>query len=213
MSDLTLFHLYGSPNNTKVRIALGYFGVDYERVAVDFQDRAPVIAASGQPLTPAITDGDTAMFDSSAILRYLEANHSGEQSIFAMEPAVVHEIEDWERRTRGGGFGAPVGMMFGQFFKPEGEREAGVIEAAQEQFAEQCREVDAALGSDEYLVQNRLTAADCCIAPILNFGAPTDEFRKNAASDIGDFIMGNLAVPDDCPNVRAYIARVMAFDR
>lgn len=208
---LTLHQLYGSPNNVKVRIALGFLGVEFEAVDADFMDRASVVAASGQPLTPAIVDGDVRLFDSSAILRYLDANHGGERRLFGTNAETVRAIEEWERRTRGGGFGAPVGTLFREFFSPE--KDEAAQSAAAREFGEQCREIEAALGAADYLVDGRLTAADCCIAPILVFGAPTETFRERAGGEIGDFIMERLQVPEDCPRTRAYVERVMAFDR
>jgi glutathione S-transferase len=210
MSKLKLYQLFGSPNNTKVRLALGFLGLDYERVDVDPMDRATIVAASGQPLTPALVDGDIRMFDSSAILRYLDANRSRGARLFSEDAEVLHEIEAWEQKTRGGGFAAPIGMLFRAYFSPEHD-EALLAEAASG-FEDRCRAVEEALGDADYLVDERLTAADCSVVPILNFGAPTDSFRRQAASELGDFIMGHLNVPDDCPGVRAYIERVMAFD-
>jgi GST-like protein len=210
MTQLKLYSLYGSPNNTKVRIALGFLGLDYERVEVDPMDRASIVAASGQPLTPALVDGDIRMFDSSAILRYLDANRSRGARLFSEDPEVLHQIESWEQKTRGGGFSTPIGMLYRAYFAPE--RDEAVLSEAAMSFEERCRVVEEALGDSDYLVDGRLTAADCSVVPILNFGAPTETFRRQAASEIGDFIMGHLSVPDDCPNVRSYVERVMAYD-
>lgn len=210
MTQLKLYQLFGSPNNTKVRIALGYLGLDYERIDVDPMDRASIVAASGQPLTPALVDGEVRMFDSSAILRYLDANKSRGLRLFSEDPDVLHQIEAWEQRTRGGGFSSPIGMLYRAFFSAD--RDETVLAEAASGFEDRCRVVEEALGDAEFLVDDRLTAADCSVVPILNFGAPTESFRSRAASEIGDFIMGHLSVPEDCPGVRAYIERVMAYD-
>jgi len=64
-----------SPNNTKVRMALRFKGIDFEAVPVDPFDRAPVLAVSGQELTPVIEDRGIVLHDSEAILHYLDANY------------------------------------------------------------------------------------------------------------------------------------------
>lgn len=79
---LKLFELGPSPNNTKVRMALGYKGIPFEVVPVDPRDRSTVRAVSGQDLTPVIEDRGVVLPDSEAILHYLDANYRDTPRLF-----------------------------------------------------------------------------------------------------------------------------------
>jgi glutathione S-transferase len=116
-TNLTLHELTGSPNNVKARIALGYKGLQYDRKPLDLNDfpgnRESVVKLSRQPRLPVLQHGQTVIFDSGAILRYLEANFPDTPPIFVSDYAAHGEIEQWEvfSRTQ---IGEPIGMMFGQ---------------------------------------------------------------------------------------------------
>ncbi|MGH2394904.1 MAG: glutathione S-transferase N-terminal domain-containing protein, partial [Candidatus Limnocylindria bacterium] len=64
----TLLEFHRSPNSVKVRVALGYKGLEYEIREMMAADRAPMIEAAGWPLVPILLDGDVVMRDSAAIL-------------------------------------------------------------------------------------------------------------------------------------------------
>jgi glutathione S-transferase len=213
MTDLTLYDLHGSPNSVKVRLALGFLDLPYEKVSIQPMDRAPVIEASGQPQCPAIKHGEVRMFDSSAILRYLDANLAGDKRLYSADREEIWHIEQWEMKTRGGGFGEPIGIAFTQAFAEV--KDPAEAQRAQELFAERCKTVEDALGDDETLCCGRLTAADLCVVPLLAYGQLPDGFieKSGPAADLCRFISDMLTIPDDCPKTRAYVERVMAFDR
>jgi len=212
MTDLTLYDLHGSPNSVKVRLALGYLGLPFEKVAVQPMDRAAVIEASGQPLCPAITHGATRLYDSSAILRYLDANLAGDKRLYSADREELRHIEQWELKTRGGGFGEPVGVAFQQAFAEV--KDPAEAERGQQLFAERCETVEEALGDNETLCCGRLTAADLCVVPLLAYGQLPDGFieKSGPAVDLCRLISDMLTIPEDCPKTRAYVRRVMAFD-
>ena len=58
MSNLILHELTGSPNNVKVRIALGYKGLEYDRRPLELNDfpgdRSAVVKVSRQPRLPVL---------------------------------------------------------------------------------------------------------------------------------------------------------------
>ncbi len=101
---LKLYELPPSPNNMKVRIALGYKKLDYERLPLQFDDypgdRTEIVKVSRQPLTPVLAHGDTVIFDSGAILRYLEANFPEAPTIFSGDIDTMRKIEEWEWMAR-----------------------------------------------------------------------------------------------------------------
>jgi glutathione S-transferase len=58
-----------------VALAAGHKSVELEWVDVDTHDRSPVEAVSGQRLVPVLVDGDEVVFDSPAVLEWLERRY------------------------------------------------------------------------------------------------------------------------------------------
>jgi glutathione S-transferase len=75
---LAVIHLYRfrfSTNVERVTLALAHKNLEVESIWVDPRDRSPVEQLSGQQLVPVIDDGGRVVFDSTAILRYLEERY------------------------------------------------------------------------------------------------------------------------------------------
>ncbi len=206
MKTLRLYDLAPSPNNVKVRIALAHKGLAYERIPVDPTNRSKLVELSGQPLTPVLTHGDTVLFDSNAILRYLEANVAREPRLFAPDRDTMKAIEAWELRARGD-FGAPISLIFGQFFAAE--RDAGRIEEANDLLEDCAHELERHLEDKPYLVGQHLSAADCCVAPLLWYGCLSEADAKNLGGPIPAFFREHLRLPEGLPRTRAWVRRVV----
>ena len=160
MSDkLTLHELTGSPNNVKVRIALGYKGLKYDRKPIELDgfpgDRSSVAKLSRQPRLPLLLDDQTVIFGSDAILRYLEANFPDTPPIFDEDYQTFGEIEQWELFVRTQ-LGEPIGMIFGQAFSPEPDTQ--VIAKANELLNDRTGALEDKLNTGEFLVGEHLTA-------------------------------------------------------
>jgi glutathione S-transferase len=206
-----LHELTGSPNSVKIRIALGYKGLDYERQPVDLDDfpgdRATAVSLSRQPRFPILQHGDAVIFDSSAILRYIEANFRETPSIFTDDYATFGEIETWEAFASTQ-IGPPIGMAFGQAFAPEADLDA--LAQANEMLSDCTAELEQKVGADKFLVGDGLTAADIvCAAPLYL----TDMTAEMAAQHpITQFFGDNLKLGDDRPQTREWLRRLMAYD-
>ena len=111
--SLKLYDLTPSPNNIKVRCALAYKKLSYERILVDPANREAVVKVSTQPLTPTLLHGDTVVFDSYAILRYLDANFPETPRLFSTDRPTLKSIEAWELYARTD-VGPGISMAFGQ---------------------------------------------------------------------------------------------------
>src|SRR5439155_10494766 len=107
-SVIRLYRFRFSTNVERVTLALAYKGLDVESVWVDPDDRSPVEQVSGQPLVPVIADEERVVFDSTAILSYLE-QHYPEPPLYPREEAQRAAMDvyiDWfiasvsGRRTR-----------------------------------------------------------------------------------------------------------------
>ncbi|TDI13437.1 MAG: glutathione S-transferase family protein [Acidobacteria bacterium] len=211
---LTLKDLALSPNNVKVRIALGYKGLEYEREPLEFNeldkfpgDRSPVVQLSRQPRLPVLQDGQTVLFGSDAILRYLEANFPDTPPIFVDDYQAFGEIEQWEifARTQ---IGEPMGMIFGQAFATKADSE--VVGKANRLINDRTGTLEDKLNTGEFLVGDHLTAADiACASPLYL----ADLTEKNAASHpIAGFFQAHLKLGEGREKTRAWVRRVMAYD-
>jgi glutathione S-transferase len=74
---IRLYQLERCPWCAAARQGLANVGQEYETVEVPREraSRDEVIALSGQPLVPVIVDGDTVVWDSRRIVRYLYATY------------------------------------------------------------------------------------------------------------------------------------------
>jgi glutathione S-transferase len=99
-----MVRLYRAPFSTnveRVALALAHKGVPIESVGISYDDRSAVERVSGQGLVPVIEDGDTVVYDSAAILEYLEREYP-EPPLFPADSARRAEMRlfiDWFNRV------------------------------------------------------------------------------------------------------------------
>jgi glutathione S-transferase len=208
---LTLHEVSGSPNNIKVRIALGYKGLTYDRIPVDFSEGFPgnrdaVIAASTQARTPVLVDGDRSLFDSGAILRYLDCNFPDTPRLYSDDYARMGEIEEWEMYGKTE-LGAPLGMMFGQAMSPEPD--LAVCKQASGLLNEATGRIETALENSPFVLGDAMSAADVVTAPaVLLSLLPEGE----GGSPIHAFFQAHLHLGDGRDRTREWMKRVMSHD-
>jgi len=214
---LTLHELPPSPNSIKIRLALGLKQIPCELRAIDPSDpaRASLVEVSGQPLAPVLVDhaadGDRVVFDSFAIMRYLDANYreTGPR-LYSADRDAIRAIEDWETYARLS-LGEVIGMIFGQAFAPESD--PAVVERANVLLQERVGRVEEALAERDYLCGDAPNAADLTAAPFLLYGTldPSQISEGDPFAGIQTFFANNLRL-GEAPKTRAWIARVMALD-
>lgn len=213
---LTLYELPPSPNSIKIRLALGLKQIECERVTINPMDRATLVEVSGQPLAPVLvdgaSDGDRVVFDSFAIMRYLDANHRDQgPRLYSSDRDTIRTIEDWEVYARSS-LGEVIGMIFGQAFAPA--TDPAVIERANVLLNERVARVEEALSSSDYLCGDAPNAADLTAAPFLLYGTldPADySAEAEGFASIQAFFANHLKL-GEAPKTRAWIARVMELD-
>lgn len=168
MSEVVLYDLWPSPNNMKVRIALKYKGISHRTIPIEMGDRvrSEIVELSGQPLTPVIQHGDSVVFDSAAIVRYLEANFLETPRLFSSDRASMEEIEKLETWSRYE-LSKPLYMVFGEMMKmmEGGTPDAAVCASASTQLNEMTADIEARLQDKPFLLGDALTAADATAAP------------------------------------------------
>jgi glutathione S-transferase len=206
MTNLKLHLLPPSPNNTKVLVALAYKGVDFDVELVnpgDPNNRESIIADTGQCLTPAIIHNGVKLFDSSAILRYIDCNFPGPR-LYAEDRAAHKEIEGWENYQRSQ-IGPHLGSAFGMFFS--GEADDARVAQVNQGLNDATAKLEEALEGKDWLVGDSMTAADIVVACVLNFSCLNDE--EAAQSKVWKWMQQHFDLGANRENCRAHAHRVM----
>ncbi len=195
MPHQLVIHGFETSNNIKVRVALGYKRIPYEFRAVDPSDRTEIVRISGQHLTPVMVHDDRVLFDSAAILRYLEANFPDTPRLFGTSHREQWAIEEFELFARA--------ILAGPMMEIVHRRVAGgTIDNVMQQrcsmdFARSAKRLAEALGDREWLVGQRMSAADVTAAAVM--------YRVRCA--------GIFELPPAVDQIDGWVDRVMAFDR
>jgi glutathione S-transferase len=203
---LKLYDLAASPNNIKVRVALGYKKLPFEKIPVDPAKRDELVRVSGQPLAPVLLHGDTVVYDSYAITRYVDANFPGTPRLYSSDRETIKAIESWELFGRNEP-GPAISMMFGQMRAPAVDPEK--VKRANEIVNRAASRIEETLAEREWLVGTAPTAADFAVGTMLYMGA----LPEGALGPVvGAFFRKHVAI-SGAPKTKAWVGRIMAWDR
>jgi glutathione S-transferase len=110
-----------SPYCWRTRMALAHKGLDVETIAWRFTDR-DALAFSGQARVPVIRDGETVVFDSWEIARYLVRQYPGKPSLFGGPGGEAHArfINSWSDGVLNPGL---IGLVVGDVFAVIAEKD------------------------------------------------------------------------------------------
>jgi len=205
---IKLYHLAGSPNCMKARIALAYKGLAYESIVIDPKDRSEVVKISGQPFTPVLVHDACVLFDSSAILRYLDANFRSTKPLFSSDYDTMRAIERFERLGRNE-LSEPIGIAFRQLMS--GAPVPAELARASALLSEHTGQLEARLREGDWLVGNAMTAADVIAAPAVHYGVEPQ--HDVSGSLMLKFFADNLKLGAGRDKTRAWVRRVMAWDK
>jgi glutathione S-transferase len=172
---LTLYDNPASSNAMKVRFLLAELGLAYERRHVPLARPRPDWYLERYPFgtIPFLEDGELALGESNAILRYL-ANREGATDLYPSQPAararVDWALDAWSTQFRGGFFPAEsVGLMHAPMEQGGGRPEdadpdelAAALDRARPKLDVMERFV-----ADNGTVLGSFTIADCAFAPVL----------------------------------------------
>jgi glutathione S-transferase len=205
----TLLEFHRSPNSVKVRVALGFKGLEYEIREMMAADRGPMLEAAGWPLVPILLDGDVAMRDSAAILHYLEANYRDAPSLTPASRDDIQSAEALLARLNPEILGIQYGLE-GEIRKPESERDPVRITTARAALVAGLERLDERLAADTWLVGGAMSLYDVILACNLLPTRPPPKFVEQ--SPFWRFFADHLALEGERPAVEAWVDRVIAHD-
>ncbi len=192
-----MIQLYRAPFSTNVErvlIALAIKSVEFESVTIDYADRSAVERVSGQPLVPVLVDDRAVVADSMRIIEHLEARFP-DPPLYPGDPAKLAEMRvfiDWFNRVWKV---APNAIEAGA----DPVAPAAELASALDLF-------EGLLTDRDFLLGNRLSAADCAAYPFLKFAAhrpPEDDEPFHV------ILEEYQQLGDDHPRLAAWLARML----
>jgi glutathione S-transferase len=129
----------------------------------------PVDAINPFGRVPVFRDGDTALFETSAIVRYLDETFDG-APLVAANARLRAQMEQWVSVINCHGYDAMVRRYVLQYVFPKGEGGAPdrkTIEAALPEIEQLLATLDKTYGKRNFLVGDTVTMADLFLAPIV----------------------------------------------
>jgi glutathione S-transferase len=197
---LRLYRAPFSTNVERVALALAYKGLEAESVWIEYSDRGPVEAISGQGLVPVIESDGEVVFDSARILGWLEERRP-DPPLFPADEARRAELGvfvDWFNlvwKTWPNGIEAELAS-------PEPDNDA--IEAHSHAMDDALDRFESMLAGRDHLMGDDFSAADCIAFPFVKFA-----LRRDPEDDeLFHRILDKHQSVDGRPRLRAWIERV-----
>jgi glutathione S-transferase len=195
-----LYRAEWSTNCERVGLALAHKGIEAQSVLIDYANRRPVEAISGQGLVPAIEDAGQVIHDSVAILRHVDER----------TPQPPLWPADAELRSEVDGF---IDWFETEYKRPPNaiEAELGRDDPNEDLIGSLAAEMTANLASIEARLDSRphlfgeLGAADFVAYPFLKYGVRRDP----ADTELFHVILDDYQqLGDDHPRLRAWVERM-----
>jgi glutathione S-transferase len=141
-----------------------YTREDYGRQFNNTQDAA-YLKLNPNGKVPTLVDGDTVIWESNTILRYLAAKHK-KDTLYPTDPAARTEVERWMDWLL-----AAVNYQYVQVFKDSkkaANERAATFEADAKELAAQLSILDGALAGKAWVAGKDFTIADVALGPIMH---------------------------------------------
>jgi glutathione S-transferase len=141
-----------------------YSREDYGRQFNNTQDAA-YLKLNPNGKVPTLVDGDTVIWESNTILRYLAAKHN-KDALYPADPAARTQVERWMDWLL-----AAVNYQYVQVFKDSkkaANERAATFEADAKELAAQLSILDGALVGKAWIAGKDFTIADVALGPIMH---------------------------------------------
>lgn len=204
-----LLEFHRSPNAVKVRVALGFKGLDFETEEMMAAERAPMIEAAGWPMIPILIDGDVVMRDSAAILHYLEANYRNAPSLTPGSREDIRTAEALLAKLNPEILEIQWSLTR-QIDLNEPDRDLEAIARGRREIVGALARLEDRLGRRGWLVDDAMSMYDVILACNLLPARPPTRFIEE--SQVWKFFDDHFALRDERPNVSGWIERVVAHD-
>lgn len=203
-----MIRLYRAPWSTnceRVGLALAHKGLEAESVLIDYADRSPVVAASGQGLVPVIEDGPDVIADSRRILAHLDRRYP-DDPLYPPERGERARVElfcEWFDRV----WKVAPNLIEAELEKGDPGHEA--ITASAQTMMRHLDLFDALLEDRPFLAGAEVTAADFVAYPFLKYAAGRDP----ADGELFHRVLDERQSLDGRPRLAEWLERVRVLPR
>jgi glutathione S-transferase len=166
--------LLGDPRSTYTRTAR--MALAEKGLAYTLQPCAPhspeVLAIHPFGRIPALRDGEIALFETSAILRYVDESFGSAATLLPGTPLARAQCEQWVSATSAYLYDCMVRRYVLQYLFPRGagnQPDRAVIDGALKDMPAQLAALDRAYGAGDWLAGGTPSMADLFVAPILAY--------------------------------------------
>ena len=163
MTGLTLWGRLSSCNVQKALWLLEELALPYEHIQAggDFGglDDPAYLAMNPHGKVPTLKDGDTVVWESEAILRYLAARY-GAPAFWSDDPAERAVVDQWLAWTASALYRDWIDLFWRLVRTPPERRDAALIEGHRRRSAERYALLDSQLATRPYIAGDHLSLAD-----------------------------------------------------
>ena len=155
-------------------------------------DTAEYRAMNPNALVPTIRDGETVVWESAAIIRYLACKY-GDDAFWPRDPGARARLDMWAEWMRTTIYPDFISTLFIQLVRtPKATRNHAIVAAAEARLKNAMPFLDERIGSGPWLIGDQFSFADIACGVMLHRYFTLDHDRANV------------------PNVKAYYERLMA---
>ncbi|WP_282610327.1 glutathione S-transferase family protein [Pelagibius sp. Alg239-R121] len=152
-----------SSNVQKVMWLVAELGLEHERIDAGGKfgglDTPEFRQLNPHGRIPVLEDGETVVWESHAILRYLAAA-SGDGRFWPADPALRAQSDQWIEWTQTGLQRSFMDLFWGYYRTPEPERDPAFVKSALERTNSDFQLLDKLIAGREYLVGDSLSLSD-----------------------------------------------------
>jgi glutathione S-transferase len=203
--SVRLYRAEWSTNCERVGLALAYKGTEAQSILIEYSNRGPVEAISGQGLVPVIEDAGEVIHDSVAIMRHLD-RRTPDPPLFPTEPshrAGVDIFIEWFER---------VYKVAPNAIEDELEKDSpdmALVGRLADEMAHRLDQFEGLLAGGDYLL-GPLGAGDFVAYPFLKYALHRDPEDTELFHEI---LERYQPLGDSHPRLRAWIERIGALPR
>ncbi len=204
-SAVRLYRAEWSTNCERVGLALAHKGIEAQSVLIEYSNRGPVEAISGQGLVPVIEDGGEVIHDSVAIIRHLD-RRTPHPPLFPPDPAHRAGVDvfiEWFERVYKHAPNTIEDELDG------GDPDQELIAAMGAEMTTRLDVFEGLLAGGDYLL-GELGAGDFVAYPFLKYAL----YRDPADSEVFHVVLNDYQpLGDSHPNLREWIERIGELPR
>ncbi len=210
---ITFYWISGSPYAWRAMLALEHKGIEYDSRRLDpskGEHKTPeFLAINPRGKVPALQDGDVAVYESLAIIEYLERTQP-EPNLLGSSPREAAAVTQRICELDNYGFDAMMGIVRPILFA-DSEPQLSEMEDAIAESHRELQIVEDQLLTSNYLASDRVTAADIAFVPMLQY-----VLRAATKQTLSEDGFGFLPLENRYPNIAAWqqrIESIPAYDK